>query len=444
MQEEKLAGHACVDLWVPILEGTPIPPRRRMLSPIQEAQTTKQALEWKSQGYTEIIPNPPYVNNLVLVAKKDGRIRVCVDATPANDVTKDFDWPLPRLQDLRHFVKGAQWFLRIDLKDAFLRIRIPFKYRHLTAFHTGGITYQFKRMIFGLKTAPSTFQRFMDWGLSEYIGWAFWYIDDILIKASTKAELEARVKTLRMRLVQMGCRVNEEKSTGPRSSLLFAGLWVMGKGIGPNLLKLKEILAVPLPRTKADAQSALGLVSYLRDFIPLVSHFTAMLYPDKQGFRLSAEEYESQWNALLRHLSHACSINHHWVEGTPADVYTDASLFGLGVLVLQEGRVVALASRKLTGAETRYSATDREHLGLVYAAERFKVILHQSTSNVRVWSDHSALLSRKSDGMLPRQARWQELVKFWIPNLSHVKGKCNPADFISRWRISEVGAEIRA
>jgi len=415
-----------------------------VLSPIQEEQATQQASEWLRKDITEIIPTPPVCNNLVLVAKKDGRIRVCIDCTPANEQTKAFDWPLPRLQDLRHHIKGAQWFSRIDLQDAFFRIWIPIKYRHLTAFTVRGITYQFKRMPFGLKTAPATFQRFMDWGLSQFQAWAFWYIDDILITADTAGQLKTKEAQLRKRLNDMGCVVNEAKSVSGKTSLLFAGLWVMSKGLGPNLDKAKELLSIPPPNNKAEAQSALGLVSYLRDFIPLVGHFTAMLYPDKQGLKLDLTVYQEHWRLLISHLIKACSINHHFDDHADGQLYTDASQYALGVVLIQDQRIICVASRKLSQAETRYSATDREHLGLVYAAERFKLITHRSSSRIQVRTDHSALVTRKAERLTPRQARWQEVVTNWMPNVSHVKGKENPADFISRWRVNGVGAVLKA
>jgi hypothetical protein len=419
-------------------------PRRRVLTPIQETQAYQQATEWLAKDITEIIPTPPVCNNLVLVAKKDGRIRVCIDCTPANDCTKEFDWPLPRLQDLRHFVKGAQWFSRLDLQDAFFRIWIPIKHRHLTAFTVKGTTYQFKRMPFGLKTAPATFQRFMDWGLSQFQAWAFWYIDDILITADTASQLRSREQQLRQKLKDMGCVVNEQKSVSGKTSLLFAGLWVMSKGLGPNLDKVKQLLAIQPPTNKTEAQSALGLVSYLRDFIPLVGHFTAMLYPDKQGLKLDLEVYQEQWRLLISHLIKACSINHHFNDQRPGDLYTDASQHALGVILIQDQRIISVASRKLSPAETRYSATDREHLGLVYAAERFKLITHQSSTQVRVSTDHQALVTRKQERLTPRQARWQQVITSWMPNVTHVKGKVNPADFISRWRVDGVGAVLKA
>lgn len=439
---EKLALHARYDWWVPALEGEPLPPRRRVLSPIQELQASEQVTHWLTNKVIEPIPTPPLLNNLVLVGKKDGRIRVCVDCTPANQVTAGFDWPLPRLQDVRYRVQGYTWFSRIDLKDAFFRIGIPSEYRHLTAFMVGGKAYQFRRMPFGLKTAPAVFQRFMDWGLSSFTEWALWYIDDILIAAESLTQLRVRERLVRNRLHQMKCVINEDKSETGKQGLLFAGLWVMGKGIGPNYDQLNKLSHIPVPTTKAEAQSALGLVSYLRDFIPLVGHFTALLYPDEQGLRLDQAEYEVHWRRLLRHLVSAASTTHHWKDGCDADLYTDASQYALGIVLMQEGRLVAVASRKLSPAETRYSATDREHLGLVYAAERFKLFLHQSGATTRVWSDHSALLGRKIERLTPRQARWTTLVNHWMPRITHVKGKCNPADFVSRWKFEGVGANF--
>src|SRR5438552_1332141 len=160
-----------VDEWAPTLAGAPTPQRRRVRTPIQEQQVRAQTQSWLAAGIIERIPIPPWHNNIVIAVKKDGKPRVCIDCTPANDVTEDFDWPLPRLQDLRTFVRGSQHFSRIDLKDAFLRIGVPVKYRHLTAYMVDGVAYQFRFMIWGLKTAPATFQRFMDWGLAQEANW---------------------------------------------------------------------------------------------------------------------------------------------------------------------------------------------------------------------------------------------------------------------------------
>jgi hypothetical protein len=185
-------------------------------------------------------------------------------------------------------------------------------------------------------------------------------------------------------------------------------------------------------------------VSYLRDFIPLISHFNSWLYPDKQGLRLGPEEYQRQWQRLLRHIASAATSLRHWKQGTPAQLYTDASNIGLGCILIQEGNIVAVTSRKLTPAETRYSATDREHIALVHAAIKFKLFLHQSTNDTKVFSDHAALITRRDDDLMPKQARWKTIVKYWIPNLTHVKGIDNPADYISRWMLDIQGGVLKA
>ena len=123
---------------------------------------------WCDKKVIEPINTPPLCNNLVLVAKKDGRIRVCIDCTPANKITQEFNWPLPRrCRAFKTFVTEP-WdhpTSRLDLKDAFFRIGVPAQFRHLTAFSAGGQSYPFTPMPFGLKMAPAVFQRFMEWGL---------------------------------------------------------------------------------------------------------------------------------------------------------------------------------------------------------------------------------------------------------------------------------------
>lgn len=127
-------------------------------------------------------------------------------------------------------------------------------------------------MPFGLKTAPAVFQQFMDTGLAGLEEFCVWYIDDILVAAKTVGELRRRTRIIKERLGRMGCVVNEEKSVYDQRALLFLGMWIFAEGVGPNAAKVKELMTLPLPTTKAAMLSALGLVSYLRDFIPLISY----------------------------------------------------------------------------------------------------------------------------------------------------------------------------
>lgn len=432
MQSESL------DEWRPELTGQPTPPRQRPLSPTEQQLLASQVAEWLRQGVIEPRRTRHVVNNnLVFVAKKDRTVRVCIDCTPVNAVTKELAWPLTRLQDLRFRLRGAKYFTRIDLKAAFFRIKVPKEYRPYTAFTSGGVQYQFKKMPFGVTTGPSTFQKFMDHKLARYLEWLLVYIDDILIPAETLSELRTRTNTVLSRLRAMGTEINQDKSEYEKKTLIFAGIRLRTEGVGPNVEKVREVLALPFPTTKAEMQSALGLVSYLRDFVPLVSHFTASLYPGQGEY--DETRARETWPTLLRHLGSAVTSLRHWDDAADCDLYADASQSALGVVLIQNRKVVALAARKLTPAETRYSATDREHLALLFAAKKFRYFLHRPDGLTRVYSDHQALIGKRSTDMTPRQARWAYIVNQWMPNVCHVKGKDNPADYVSRWGLEIEG-----
>lgn len=439
----KKLTHAPLDVWLPSLTGKPTPPRQRVLTPTEKGHLRKQTTAWLLAGVVERADTPqPWTNNTVYVAKKNGAVRVCIDCTPANQVTEDFDWPLPRLQDLRHRLAGARWFSRMDLSDAFFRISVPREMRYLTTYTCDNVDYWFTKMPFGLKTAPSVFQRFMDHVLARCKNEAFWYMDDVLVIADSREELVRRTRKVRHALLRAGCRINEDKSEYEKQGLLFAGMWIYSGGVGPNNRKVAEVLATPRPRTKVEKQSALGLVSYLRDHIPLASHLTADLSDSKDN-HLSEEEYDAAWARLQQHMARHVTTLGEWDDAGDADLYTDASNKGCSAVLIQSGRIIAVASRKLAPAETRYSTTDREHLGLLLGAKKFKAFLHRPTGTTRVWSDHSALLDRKTADMTPRQARWATIVRQWMPNIQHVKGKDNPADFFSRWGVEIIGGQIR-
>lgn len=130
---------------------------------------------------------------------------------------------------------------------------------------------------------------------------------------------------------------------------------------------MEQVLALAPPRTKVEKQSALGLVSYLRDHIPLASHFTATLSTSATN-TLSLEDYEKEWEKLRQHISRVICTLAEWDEEQDADLYVDASKTGCAAVLIQCGRIIAVVSRKLNPAETRYSATDREQLGLLLAA----------------------------------------------------------------------------
>jgi hypothetical protein len=365
--------------------------------------------------------------NPVFVEKKNGTIRVCADYRPINKVMDDFEWPMPRIQDIRHWVRGYTWFTRFDQTNAFHRIKVPPAYRDATALWTPKGTYRFTVMEYGLKTAPAIFQRFMDHVLAREPD-ALPYSDDTLLRAHNREELKTLQRRVRQKMTARGIHINEDKSQEEVQEIDFCGLRITPEGLEPPRA-ISEIQNIPCPYTKKDRQSALGYVNYFRDYVTDLHHITPLLYPDQSNIARS-DDYERDWEELKRRMNQHTTLA-HFQDDKPAQLLTDASKHGIGGLILQNQRIIATFAKTLTPSQARYSTTDREHLALVESAKHFKAFLHRPIGQTEIKTDHTALLNRR-EGLTPRQERWRYEVITRIRNLTYIAGAENPADFLSR------------
>jgi len=278
-------------------------------------------------------------------------------------------------------------------------------------------------MPFGLSTAPSTFQRFLDWVLKPMAHLVIAYVDDILVYANSLSELKRKTARVKKLLLNHQVMVNEKKSAYNERELDYVGLRISEIGIG-SALPQRDL---PSPRTVSDWQSLLGYANCFRDYLPL-SELTAGLYPGSNQLPEPARTLKMRalWNAL----SSACTLT-HYDDNAPGELYLDASKYALGAVLTQQGKVCAVYSKGLSKSQQNYSATDREHLALMHGLESFRIFVH-SNSRIGVHSDHSALLNRNEAKMTPRQLRWKQRITAVTTKLAHVKGNENPADFWSR------------
>lgn len=426
MPVKKLVWASAPDRWSAKFLADPVPHNRRQLSAEQRRLLELQVREWTRSGLAVAVQRG-FPSQPVFVKKKNGNTRVCGDFRPLNDVTEEFDWPLPRLQDMRHQVRGCTWFASIDLKDAFHRIHLPPDLRKWVTISTPWGLYSFTKMTFGLKTAPSYFQRYLDHLLQSFRAWAIWYQDDILVTGRSAKEVAHRWRQLKMVLRKDGNTINEEKSEGPTQRITWCGLTFTPEGMECGDPLSKDI---PTPYNKKDRQSALGWLGYFRDYIPRFSHYSEAITPNQHN-QVRSEDYESDWQELIAACAKHVSLS-HWTDGVDAKLYTDASNYAMGGILVQGKKVIALWSKKLSPAQTRYSATDREHLALATSAERFKVFLQDRRVQTTVFTDHQALLGRDWKDLRPIQVRWVLTIRRYILRLQHVPGQCNPADFMSR------------
>ena len=370
--------------------------------------------------------------NPLFVEKKNGTICTCIDYRPINIVIDAWEWPLPRIRDIRHCLRGSRWYTRLDLKDAFHRIRIPAAYRPLTAFHTHRGVFQFTRMPFGLNTAPATYQRFLDWVLRHCDG-RINYVDDILVYAHTPRQLARRVARVLAALREHDVEINQSKSVYTTQELEFVGLRITRGNIGSAL----PVRPIDTPTTLKEWQSALGFANCFRDFIPNYAEIVADMYPGVRQVPMEARD--ARWRAIWASLHHAMTLS-EFQDDQPSQLYLDASLYAVGAVLVQNGHVCGIFSKGLTDAQRKYSATDREHLALMLGVEAFRVFI-QSTQKVTVNTDHTALLNRDESRMTTRQVRWKTRILAVTSNIIHVPGKDNPADYWSRWGWKSGGGD---
>lgn len=426
MPFKKLIWVSAPDRWTVKLLTDPVPHNRRQLSAEQHRLLEAQVRDWIKYGLAVSVQRG-FPSQPVFVKKKNGKTRVCGDFRTLNEATEEFDWPLPRLQDMRHQVRGFTWFASIDLKDAFHRIHIPPDLRKWVSIYTPWGLFSFTRMTFGLRNAPSYFQRYLDHLLQEHAPYAIWYQDDILILGNSQKETNRRWRLVKAKLEKDGNVINTEKSEDARQEITWCGLHFTPEG-----LKCGDPLSknLPTPYNKKDRQSALGWLNYFRDYIPNFSKYTEAITPNQHN-QVRSIQYEKDWQKLLEVCAAHVSL-HHWIPKHPAQLFTDASGYAMGGMLVQRGKVIALWSKKLNPAQTRYSTTDREHLALAVSAEKFRVFLQDRDVVTTVSTDHTALLNRDWKDLRPIQVRWALTVRRYIRRLQYVPGQDNPADFLSR------------
>jgi len=187
-----------------------------------------------------IIPsNSQWASPVVVVEKKNGKKRLCIDYQKLNRVTKKDSYPLPRIDDMLETLSNAQWFSSLDLASGFWQVELDPKDREKTTFITRFGTYEFTVMPFGLCNAPAMFQHLMDTVLRDIL-WQYivMYIDDINIGSKTFDEHLAHLEQVFMHLEKAGLKLSPEKCFFFKNEIPFLGHIISQNGIQTNLEKL--------------------------------------------------------------------------------------------------------------------------------------------------------------------------------------------------------------
>ena len=365
---------------IPLIDPTPFRMPYRRISPSDFSEVKDHLKELQA---AEIIKpsKSPFASPIVIVRKKDGRIRLCVDYRKLNTRTVRDAFPLPRIEESLDVLRKAKYFTSLDLMSGYLQVQVAHKEQQKTAFTTPMGLYEYTRMPFGLMNAPATFQLLMntvfaDMHLSELLI----YLDDVIICSATLEEHLKRLERVFVRLRQHGLKLKPSKCHFLRKEVKYLGHVVSEEGVATDPEKIAAVRDWPIPKTKKEVRSFLGFTGYYRRFIrdyakkanPLFALVGSKVVPGKRSAVTDVwtPQCQEAFQCLKETLISAPILAYPDFE-LPFILQTDASLSGLGAVLAQEQdgkeRVIAYASRSLSPGEARYPAHKLEFKALHWA-----------------------------------------------------------------------------
>ena len=419
--------------------------------PVQLQSEVRKCLNnWLKQGIIRLSKSP-YASQLVIVRKKTGKIRLCVNFRRLNAISICDLFPLPRVEEALQAVQAAVWFSSFDLAQGYLQMAMEEEDILQTAFHAGSSgLYKFTRMPFGLTNTGASFCRLMEMciGDQQYVTLLF-YLDDICIFMETADQMLDRIELVFSCLKEFNLKVKPKKSHFFQTSVTFLGHILSAGGISPNPEKVTKIKDWPTPKTPKEVHSFIGLASYYRRFIPNFAKWAgplhALIVPASFKQKLCKGEMkksdlpEFQWtlacqegfNQLKKALTEAPVLAYPDYS-KPFILEMDASLKGLGAVLSQKGddneiRVIAYASRSLQPLEKSmrdYSLAKIELMALKWSVcYKFKDYL--LGSKFTIFTDNNPLCYIKSSKLGAAQIRWLSELALYDFDIVYHTGKSN-------------------
>ena len=340
---------------------------RRVPLPFHE-KVKKELERMDSLGVIEEATGPSdWVSPMVVVPKKNGSVRICVDYTKLNQSVKRERYLLPTADELFANVRGARYFSTLDASSGFWQVPLTKDSSHLTTFLTPHGRFQFTRLPFGLNSGPEVFHRPMC-NVLEGIEGAECYIDDVLIWAETQELHDARLRQVLERCRQSGIRLNASKCRFRLPQVKYFGYCLSAAGIHPDRSRVQAMLSTEAPKTREELRRFIGMVAYLAKFLPCHSQVTGplreLLKDGTDWFWGPAQQ--KAFEDLKRMLSQAPVLAFYDPDAVTI-VSADASSYGMGAVLLQvqpdgQRAAIAYASRAMTGGTLKLT-WGCEHFG---------------------------------------------------------------------------------
>lgn len=432
-----------IKLSIPTGDHPPIKLRPYRI-PLNDRPTVAKAIDDMESAGIIRRSHSPWSAPILLIPKRDGTKRFCLDFRRLNKIIKPTSYPLPLIEDMLAVLGQSKYFTSLDLRSAYWQMEIEEEDKPKTAFATFKGLFEFNKSPFGLSNCPGTYQSLIDNVLADCQSFAGGFLDDILIFSK---DLESHYKHIQIvfdRLREHGLKLKMPKCQFLSKETNYLGFLINEQGIRPLPEKVEAIKAIPTPKCVRDVRALLGAAGFYRRFIADFSKISIPLISltQKRAKFIWTKECEDACKQLKEALGGIPSLAYPDTS-KPYFLYCDSSDKAIGSCLTQKvnkgelsdengERPIHFLSHKLSKSQQKWPIVVKECFAIYYSLQKLNHYLHNA--EFTIYTDQKSLKYLLDSPMQNRQVKnWSLMISAYNCEIKHLPGRQNIiADFLSR------------